>query len=103
VLSRHLRSALQSVGRGIKRADRLLTTLREEGLLESSAGRTLGAAIQAERDRLDAVIVEYAPDEAYHWTAMWQEGEQEIEDERLRGGLITFQDEDALDAVLLGR
>lgn len=35
VLSPHLRSALQSVGRGIKRADRLLTTLREEGLLES--------------------------------------------------------------------
>ncbi len=34
---------------------------------------------------------------------MWQEGEQEIEDECLRGGPITFQDEDALDAALRGR
>ncbi|MGH2389691.1 MAG: hypothetical protein ACRDIE_15935 [Chloroflexota bacterium] len=103
VLSRHLRSALRMIGRSIKRADGLLKALREEGLLVSPDGRALGAAIQAERDRLVAVIAEYAPEEAYYWTPAWQDGEQEIERERLRGGAIAFADDDAFDAALRGR
>ena len=72
-------------------------------MLASHEGTVLAAAIQAERDRLFAIIVEHAPDEAYHWTQAWQQGEQEIEQERLRGGPTTFQDEDAFDAALRGR
>lgn len=102
VLSRHLRQALQAIGQGIKRADGLLGVMREEGLLAIPDGIAVAAAIQAERDRLFAIIAEHAPDEAYHWTPAWQEGERELERERLSGGPLVFPDEAAFDAALRG-